>query len=119
MARSETALEWREPAHAQPAPEVRLLLGRQRGSNRLVSARLRMGLGRDAVYAVLRSHWPMWDTPERIALYARVSLELAERALDALRDDGLVLQDRNMWRAERQPAFAGSASPTTCVTGRR
>jgi hypothetical protein len=101
MATSELALEWRRhPSFVRPESGLRLLQGGQGGRNRLVSAWPRAEHGRDAVYAVLRNHAPMWDTPERIALYARVPLELAERALDALRDEGRALQDRNMWRAE-------------------
>jgi len=56
-----------------------------------------------AVLAVLREHWPLWDSPERIAQFARLSVETTESALNTLRDEGLAMQDGRRWRASDAP----------------
>lgn len=100
MARFETALKWQRPVPTEPTPGVCRPQGRAR-LKVIVSSRPPRRHERKAVHGVLEDHWPLWDTPERIALFARLPLDLTERALEDLRDEGFALRDGDLWRAER------------------
>ena len=63
-----------------------------------------------AVLAVLREHWPLWDSPERIAQFAQLPVDVTESALDKLRNEGLALQDGRRWRASDAPTSGQSAT---------
>jgi len=56
-----------------------------------------------AVLTVLREHWPLWDTPERIARIAHLPVPVTESALGTLRDQGLAKQDGRRWCASAAP----------------
>jgi hypothetical protein len=101
MARLETALDWRRSVSAHLSSDARLPHRRQGRLKLLVSARPVRRQEREAVHAVLEGHWPLWDTPERIALFARIPLELTRKALEALREEGVAIRDGSIWRAAR------------------
>jgi hypothetical protein len=57
---------------------------------------------RAIVLAVLEEHWPMWDSPERIAIFAQLPIDLTEDALEALGNEGRAVQDGDLWRAKAE-----------------
>jgi hypothetical protein len=50
----------------------------------------------------------MWDSPERIAIFAQLPLDLTKAALDSLRDQGLAVQDGDQWRAKAEDELEAS-----------
>jgi hypothetical protein len=44
----------------------------------------------------------MWDSPERIAVFAGLPVDITEDALEALREEDRAVQDGNLWRAKAE-----------------
>ena len=54
-----------------------------------------------AVLALLRDHWPLGDTPERISVMTGLALDDTIAALRALEGQGLVTHKGNDWQFEK------------------
>jgi hypothetical protein len=44
----------------------------------------------------------MWDSPERIAIFAQLPLDLTKAALERLREEDRAVQDGDLWRAKAE-----------------